>query len=48
MVNSHQLFPEVSMDDEGNFIIVWQDFRNGNWDIYFQGYDSMVLPGTLI
>jgi hypothetical protein len=26
------------MDASGSFIIVWQDFRNANWDIYCQRY----------
>ncbi|MCK7523672.1 MAG: hypothetical protein MZV64_41570 [Ignavibacteriales bacterium] len=28
------------MDDEGNFVIVWEDRRNFNPDIYFQRYNS--------
>ncbi len=37
-VNEFQYYPSISMDASGNFIIVWQDFRNANWDIYFQRY----------
>ena len=33
-----QLHPSVSMDVAGNYVIAWQDFRNSNWDIYFQRY----------
>lgn len=34
-----QTYPALSVDDsDGNFAIVWQDNRNGNWDIYAQQY----------
>ncbi|MDP3025162.1 MAG: T9SS type A sorting domain-containing protein [candidate division Zixibacteria bacterium] len=32
--------PFIAMDDSGNFIITWQDYRNGNYDIYAQRYSS--------
>jgi hypothetical protein len=35
-----QFYPTISMDAVGNFVIVWQDFRNINWDIYFQRFTS--------
>ncbi|MCK4523701.1 hypothetical protein KAU15_02135, partial [candidate division WOR-3 bacterium] len=35
-----QYKPSGAMDKRGNFVIVWEDFRNGNWDIYSQRYDS--------
>jgi hypothetical protein len=35
-----QFYPSISMDVTGNFVIVWQDFRNINWDIYFQRFTS--------
>ena len=35
-----QMIPKISMDVTGNFVIVWQDFRNINWDIYYQRYTS--------
>jgi hypothetical protein len=35
-----QFYPTISMDATGNFVIVWQDFRNINWDIYFQRFTS--------
>jgi hypothetical protein len=31
-----QITPEMTIDTKGNAIIVWQDFRNGNADIYAQ------------
>ncbi|NOX38413.1 MAG: T9SS type A sorting domain-containing protein [Calditrichaeota bacterium] len=40
----NQWYPEVAVDESGNFIIVWQDYRNGNWDIYAQRFDSNGIP----
>ena len=39
-----QIYPTISMDVTGNFIVVWQDFRNVNWDIYFQRFTSTGAP----
>jgi hypothetical protein len=39
-----QWFPDIAMDGSGNFVIAWQDARNGNWDIYAQRYDSSGNP----
>ena len=30
--------PEVSVDSSGNFVVVWSDEKNGDWDIYGQRY----------
>ena len=38
--SSSQNFPEVSVDPDGNVIVVWRDYRNGNNDIYAQKLDS--------
>lgn len=35
-----QSSPSVGKDEDGNFIIVWQDERNGNLDIFLQRYDA--------
>jgi hypothetical protein len=35
---SLQLLPDIAIDENGNFIIAWEDKRNGNWDIYAQRY----------
>ena len=35
-----QIFASAAMDESGNFVIVWQDERNGNRDIYYQRYNS--------
>ncbi len=32
------------MDVTGNFVVVWQDFRNIDWDIYFQRFTSTGAP----
>ena len=37
---THQ-YPKIAMDELGNYIIVWQDNRNANWDVYFQRYNTM-------
>ncbi len=39
--NADQVSPAILIDVAGNFVIVWQDFRNANWDIYFQRYTSI-------
>ena len=38
--SADQFSPSISMDAVGNFVVVWYDFRNDNWDIYFQRYNS--------
>ena len=42
--NSYQQFPDISVDTNGNFIIVWEDNRNGDYDIYVQRYLSDGTP----
>jgi len=37
---TNQCYPSVSMDAVGNYIICWGDFRNGNYDIFYQRYYS--------
>lgn len=35
-----QLNPQIILDADNNFYVVWQDFRDGiNWNIYAQKYD---------
>ncbi len=41
---STQSFPSVEADSIGNFVVVWEDYRNGNKDIYGQRYDVTGIP----
>jgi hypothetical protein len=36
--------PDVAMDGLGDFVVTWQDDRNGSSDIYAQRYDSSGSP----
>jgi len=38
--NEEQEDPAISIDSSGNFVIVWSDERNGNWDIYAQRFSQ--------
>ena len=35
-----QSTPAIALNDSGNFVLAWHDYRNGNWDIYAQRYNS--------
>ena len=35
-----QYYPAIAIDKSGNFVITWDDYRNGNFDIYAQRYNS--------
>ena len=37
---SHQWRPEVAIDSSGNFVVVWEDERNGQFDIFLQRYHA--------
>lgn len=39
-----QDYPDVSTFPDGSFVVVWQDDRNGDTDIYLQRYDSSGQP----
>ncbi|MDD2890282.1 MAG: T9SS type A sorting domain-containing protein [bacterium] len=39
-----QYNPSVVLKENGEFIVVWEDYRNGNADIYCQRLDSSALP----
>nr|NQU92978.1 hypothetical protein [Bacteroidota bacterium] len=42
--NSHQSSPCISVNEMGDFIITWDDRRNGNYDVYAQRYSSDGFP----
>jgi hypothetical protein len=41
--NQHDC-PAVAMNGTGNFVIAWNDLRNGNVDIYGQKYNASGIP----
>ncbi|MCD4683018.1 MAG: hypothetical protein K8R86_07020, partial [Bacteroidales bacterium] len=43
-----QLRPDITIEENGNFIIAWEDKRSGGWDIYAQRYlsDGTTLGGN--
>jgi hypothetical protein len=41
---AYQYDPEIAMEGSGNFVITWDDERNGNLDIYSQRYNSSGTP----
>jgi hypothetical protein len=45
-------YPDVATNENGNMVVVWQDFRSGNWDIYCQriqaARDTFYLVGPEI
>ncbi|MBN2366949.1 MAG: Ig-like domain-containing protein [Calditrichaeota bacterium] len=43
-VSGRRWNPHISMDPQGNFVITWQDERNGDWDIYAQRFTDDGSP----
>jgi len=41
---SDAVYPSISTDNNGNFVITFMDNRNGNWDVYLQRYSSDGIP----
>ncbi len=42
--NTDQIYPDIAVDTNGNFIITWQDNRDGIWDLFIQRYSSNGTP----
>jgi len=40
-LSATQTNPDMEIDHEGNIYVVWEDNRNGNWDIYMQKFDTV-------
>ncbi|MCX7785528.1 MAG: T9SS type A sorting domain-containing protein [candidate division WOR-3 bacterium] len=41
--NAVQMLPDITFDNNGNFIITWTDNRNGDFDIFCQRYNNLGL-----
>lgn len=41
VMSVHQYSPSCSMDKDGDFVVVWDDQRDGNGDVYGQLFDNM-------
>jgi hypothetical protein len=42
--DAFQLRPEIATDEEGGFVIVWEDNRNSEWDIFVQRFQQNGVP----
>lgn len=42
--NTFQTYPAIAVDPNGNFMITWQDDRNGPWHIYLQRFQYDGTP----
>jgi hypothetical protein len=42
--STSQRYSAIGAGGSGNFVITWEDWRNYNWDIYAQRYDSLGTP----
>ena len=40
VIENDQNYPSIAVNGQGRIIIVWQDYRNNNYDIYAQLFDS--------
>jgi hypothetical protein len=50
--DSNQINPSCAMDSLGNFVVVWEDYRDGDWNIYGQRFnvsaDTTGLGGNFL
>ena len=44
MGNVAQENPAIAVDKNGNFVVIWEDKRNGNYDIYCQRFAGNGSP----
>ncbi len=42
--DTYQESPDIAVDSEGDFVIVWEDNRNGMWEIWLQRFLSDGTP----
>jgi Secretion system C-terminal sorting domain len=43
-IGGTQYGASIAEDSLGNFVVVWMDGRNSNWDIYGQRYNNQAVP----
>jgi len=40
LLSNEQILPSIAKDTSGNFVSVWMDSRDNNWDIYGEVFDA--------
>lgn len=40
--------PDIDVDSQSNVHIVWSDYRDGNWDVYYQKQNNAATPTVSI
>ncbi len=43
-IGGTQYGASIAQDSSGNFVVVWMDGRDGNWNIYGQRFNAQVVP----
>ncbi|MCK4385515.1 MAG: hypothetical protein KAW52_04550 [candidate division Zixibacteria bacterium] len=43
-LGANQKFPKIATNSDDGFMVVWEDFRNSNYDIYLKRFDSSGQP----
>ncbi len=44
LLSNEQIIPSIAKDASGNFVSVWMDSRENNWDIYGEMFDAFGNP----